>query len=43
MLDRIEFGAERAIDHTGPELHHEPADDFWIDLDVKIDRLFAGD
>src|ERR1044071_5283213 len=43
VLDRIEFGAERTVDHAGTELDGQPADDRRIDPDVEIDRLFAGD
>ena len=34
MLDRVEFGPERAVDHAAAELDHEPANDRRIDLDV---------
>jgi hypothetical protein len=41
VLDGIEFGAERAIDHAAAELDHEPANDRGIDFDIEIDVLAA--
>src|SRR6516164_9788746 len=41
VLDGIEFGAERGIDHAAPELDHKPADDRRIDFDFDVDLLAA--
>src|SRR5579875_3041516 len=40
--ERIELGAERAVDYAGPEFHNDPADDLRIDLRLDVDRLAAG-
>src|SRR5712691_11671751 len=42
VFDRIELGAERAIDHAAAELHDQPADDRWIDLHVDL-HVLLGD
>src|SRR5262245_1936678 len=39
MLDRVELGAERGIDHAGAELDHEAADDRRIDLHIDLHVL----
>src|SRR6185437_3544555 len=41
-FDRIELGAERAIDHAAADLDDEPADNGGLDLDVEVDVLAAG-
>src|SRR3954454_19666338 len=33
----IEFGSHRGIDHAGPHLHDETADEARIDFDVEVD------
>ena len=42
MLDRIEFGAKRTIDHAAAKLDHEATDDRRVDFHVERDVL-AGD
>src|ERR1700737_3711462 len=41
VLERIELGAERTVDHARAELDHEPADDRGIDLDVDLHVLLG--
>ena len=41
MLDRIELGAQRTVDHAAAELDDEPADDGGIDSDIEFDVLAA--
>src|SRR5262249_55207156 len=36
VFDRIELGAERAVDHAAAELHDQPADNRGIDLHVDL-------
>src|SRR5215510_7083878 len=42
MFDRIELGAQRAIDHPAAELHDQPADDRRVDLHVDL-HVLLGD
>jgi hypothetical protein len=42
VLNRIEFGAQRGVDHAAAQFDHEAADDRRINLDLKVDILAAG-
>jgi hypothetical protein len=39
--ERIETGADRAVDHLAADLDDQPAENFGIDRSLELDRLAA--